>query len=110
MSANVYSLRIFGHGGLSPAGGEVGPVVPAGFIWVVRCIDVVEPTGTRPASLFVFNANLGLLWSVNSPAGDVTGHYQWQGRQVYAEGEKIGFQSGSGTWSVSCSGYQLTLP
>lgn len=110
MASAVYSLRIFAHGGLVAAGGKVGPIVPAGLIYVLRDIDVRETTGAAGADMFVFNQVGGILWlPIQPPAGQLPA-WQWRGRQVYAEGEQVGFQAFAGTWSVAASGYQLTLP
>lgn len=110
MPRTVYSLRIFGHAGLVTTAGKVGPIVPDNLIYVVRDMDVVERTGTRPASFFAYNGNLGILWSVESDSGDITGWHQWHGRQVFEPGEQVGVSVGVGTWSIAISGYQLTLP
>lgn len=109
-SPPVYSLRIFGHGGLVASAGTVGPIVPDSFIYVVRDIDVVEETGVGTPAMVVKNQTLGFLTVFSRPSGDPTGHYQWQGRQVYGPGEQVGFEVFSGTWAIACSGYQLTLP
>lgn len=110
MARDVYSLRIYAAADLLASTGEVGPVVPAGFVYVVRDIDVRENLATAGAYIFVKNPVGGILWihqvdaTVNGSVG------QWRGRQVYAEGEQVGFQVSSGDWAVTCSGYQLTLP
>lgn len=110
MAQPVYSVRLFATGALTSASGTVGPVVPSGLVYVLRDIDVVEITGTASAAMQVYGQTGGILWvyergsTLNSAWGG------WRGRQVYNEGEQIGFSAPSGTWSISASGYQLTLP
>lgn len=110
MSRNVYSLRIFATGGLDVAAGTVGPIVPAGLIYVVRDIDIVDETGAGTDEMVVYGPTGGHVLVLRQGHEIVGFNYAWRGRQVYAEGERVGFQSIAGTWSVSCSGYQLTLP
>jgi hypothetical protein len=110
MSRVVYSLRIFATGGLSPGAGTVGPIVPDGLVYVVRDIDVVELTATNGSILEVKNQTLGPLVYFERTAADGLGLGSWRGRQIYNEGEQVGFLALSGQWSIACSGYQLTLP
>jgi hypothetical protein len=110
MARTVYSLRIYGHASLSSAGGLVGPLVPAGLVYVVRDIDVVEVSGTRPANLQVMNQVGGLLVFMNVTSANPAGNESWRGRQVYGAGERVGLQVLSGSFAIAVSGYQLTLP
>jgi hypothetical protein len=106
----VYSLRIFAHGGLTNAGGTVGPVVPNGLLYVVRDITVQRGSSGASDNLIVFNQVTGVLLNIVVGDLDAGGGFQWQGRQVYNTGEQVGFHAFVGTWAVACSGYQLTLP
>jgi hypothetical protein len=110
MAQPVYSLRLFAHGGITPGGGTIGPVVPAGVVWVVRDIDAFNHTSVAGDSLFVFNQVTGVLVAFSLASSTAPLNYPWRGRQVYAEGEQIGLRSFQGTWSAAISGYQLTLP
>ena len=110
MARAVYSLRIFSHAGLTTTPAPVGPIVPDGLIYVVRDIDVVELADEVGAIMDVINPTLGPLWRVRIVTGDIPGYHSWRGRAVYGEGEQVGFSVSSGTWSITCSGYQLTLP
>lgn len=110
MPPPVYSQRIFATGLLVSSVGRVGPVVPAGEVWILRDIDAVEFTGTRPASVFAYNQVGGLMWSIAAQPSDVAGYFAWRGRQVYNEGEQVGFSVGAGTWAIGASGYLLTAP
>lgn len=110
MAREVYSLRIFASGGLSVAAGQVGPIVPAGFVYVVRDIDALELTGVSGGQLQLISQVGTVVWFAGGLPGPAAGNWSWRGRQVYNEGEQVGFKSGAGTWSMACSGYQLTLP
>jgi len=98
MSRDLYSLRIYAHASQTVTVDIHGPFVPAGFIYVLRDIDMVEISGTRPAEAFVFNAVGGPLWNVLAQSSDIEGNHQWRGRQVYAVGEQVGFQVFSVMW------------
>jgi hypothetical protein len=110
VARDVYSIRILATGGLIPSSGVIGPVVPAGVVWVVRDIDAAAAGSTSPSQLLVIAQTLGILWNVQLPANVNGGYEGWRGRQIYAEGEQVGVQSLAGQWSVAISGYQLTLP
>lgn len=110
MAAYVYSLRIFASGGLSPGAGTVGPIVPAGLVYIVRDIDAFDNSAGSSDNLVVFNQVGGVLVSWIGPSIASIGGYQWRGRQVYNEGEQVAVRSFVGTWTIAISGYQLTLP
>jgi hypothetical protein len=110
MAQRVYSIRIFATGALAPGAGLVGPVVPAGLVYVLRDVDVWNNASSSAVLLQVFNPVGGALWSALDPSQPLHSGWAWRGRQVYAEGERVGFESFNGTWSVMASGYQLTLP
>lgn len=110
MAGTVYSLRIFASGGLSPGAGTVGPVVPAGLVYILRDIDAFCSTAASGDNFVVFSQVGGVLWDLLLPTTPEGTGFQWRGRQVYAAGEQVGFRSFQGTWAVAASGYQLTLP
>lgn len=110
MARDVYSIRIFATASLTASSGKVGPVVPPGLVYVVRDIDAYESSGIANANMVLLGQTGGIIW--NPTRGSSTGviNPQWRGRQVYQDGEQVAFEVGLGTWSISCSGYQLTLP
>lgn len=110
MARDVYSIRIFATGDLEPAAGVVGPIVPAGLVYIVRDIDVFEFSSVANAELLVYSPVLGPIYTPTRSASGVPSDWQWRGRQVYNEGEQVGFLSLLGKWAVMASGYQLTLP
>jgi hypothetical protein len=106
----LYSLRIFATGGLTPAAGIVGPTVPAGLIYVLRDIDVVEISSNASAIVQAYGPTGGVLWVYERAASLNSAYSSWRGRQVFDEGEQVGFSSQVGTWAIAASGYQLTKP
>lgn len=106
----VYSLRIFAHAGLTNSAGTVGPIVPDGLVYVVRDIDCFNDTSSSADNLIVFNQLSGVLCNFQGDVPAGLPCWQWRGRQVYNEGEQVGVHAFVGTWGISISGYQLTLP
>ena len=110
MARDVYSLRIFATGALTSSAGVVGPIVPAGLVYVLRDVDLFETTGAAGTFAQILSPVAGVLALFAGQAEPTTRSYPWRGRQVYAVGERVGFEVVSGTWSITASGYQLTLP
>lgn len=110
MARNVYSIRIFSSGGVAAPAGTVGPTVPSGFVYVVRDLDVVELTGNSGVYMDLMSPTLGPMVRISRADTTSFGHASWRGRQVYGPGEQVGVKATSGLWSVTISGYQLTLP
>lgn len=110
MARDVYSLRIFGDAGLVPAAGTVGPLVPPGLVYVLRDVDVYCDTAAIGDNLILFSPVMGVLYDWTFSSTTTVHDFAWRGRQVYAEGEQVGFRSFHGTWAVTASGYQLTTP
>lgn len=110
MAPPVYSLRIYAAGALTSGVGTVGPVVPAGLIYVLRDIDITRSTTGSTDQMDVFNPLGGVLWNLVPAVLDGGSNAHWRGRQVYIAGEQVAFRVFSGTWAVMASGYQLTTP
>lgn len=110
MSRDVYSLRIFAVGGLVAATGIVGPIVPNGFVYVVRDIDAFETTGGAAGFALLSQVAVPVQFFVSPGGAGAVQNHSWRGRQIYNTGERVGFEAASGSWNISCSGYQLTLP
>lgn len=107
---NVYSLRIFAHASLTSSAGTVGPIVPSGFVYVLRDVDAFENTSSAGAFFDVKNPLGGNLVQFQTGSAPVTQYHAWRGRQVFSEGEQVGFLAVNGQWAIMASGYQLTLP
>ena len=84
--------------------------MPAGFVYVVRDIDALEQTGTAGATMVLVGQTGAFIWLAGGLTGPAVGNWAFRGRQVYAEGEQVAVKSTLGTWAVSVSGYQLSLP
>jgi hypothetical protein len=90
--------------------GTIGPVVPDGLVYVVRDIDVVNETGTTGDELSFIGPVLNQLIVIRQ-GHEMNGFiWSWRGRQIYSVGEQVGVKANVGSWSVTISGYQLTLP
>jgi hypothetical protein len=106
--APVYTIQLY-VGTVVHGSGVVGPVVPAGFVYVLRDVDMQESSGTVGANFSIRNGAGGLLWQKTLVAGDVDASFAWRGRQAYSAGQQIGFRGFSGSWYVAATGYALTV-
>lgn len=106
MPARVYS-RNFVALATSTVGATV--VVPAGGLYIVRDIDVVDASGS--ANSFVFEGSSSqVIWFQTYTPGGPTSSFEWRGRQVIEAGDSFRVFSGGGPWHMTVSGYSLTLP
>lgn len=110
MTRAVYTTRFYG-GLLSNSIINVGPV-PAGVIWVIRDITMLNEQGW-PEPLngggVLDQHNFPLLWTSGAEAEP--GHtYHWDGRQVLFETETLRVIAEDAAWAFRISGYVLTLP
>jgi hypothetical protein len=110
MAQPVYSQRLYAHASQTSADGTLGPVVPAGFVYVLRDVDLFCSSGLVNDVLWIENQVGGILIQCIVTSSPFNTDFAWRGRQVYAPGETVGFQVGTGTWAVAASGYALTLP
>jgi hypothetical protein len=105
--AAVYSTRFIA----SPAP-EFPPTytVPAGFIAVVRCIDLWCPAGYGGSRTLVQMVSPAcIIFEAIFGAGEESAH--WDGRQVLEPGEQLTLNSDvPSPGSALVSGYLLTLP
>ena len=105
MATPVYTKALMRIAG--PAAGTLNVTVPAGKVWVFRCIDVcflVAGTGSLLVGVTGLGPFIQFQWN-NSPF--LEGH--WEGRQAFAAGETITFQ-----WTLAMNagvtGYELSVP
>jgi hypothetical protein len=81
--------------------------VPAGRVWVVRCVDITENAGSA-TSQFAFRGHLDqVIWAQVSGSTGLYGSRQWTGRQVFNAGEHFGLWPVVGKWDVTVSGYDF---
>lgn len=110
--ANVYSVRLWAVLSTTGPGAVLGPVVPAGFTWVVR--DVRATNASQEASIL---GNLVLLVHAGptifaTPQFSTIGglFYEWQGHAIVNAGEQLELVVSEPGWTLDVDGYQLTLP
>ena len=105
--ATVYSNRLIEEKGLS---GPATFVVPAGYIAVIRDLDVYYGNQLFPAYARLIGAANQKLWSVSNSIGSES-YAQWRGRQVFLAGETITVSvDEGGEADVTLSGYLLIAP
>jgi len=92
--------------------GGASYVAPAGYIFIVRDIDVVDNSalGENVFETWILSAATGAnpffdVWK--SPPGGAS--HQWRGRQVGEEGDSLDVFVAAGL-DVRISGYVLSLP
>lgn len=109
--ATLYSSRLF-EIGPSGGGGSESFTVPDGFVWVVTSINATNTSdiGTGLLGFSVQRVGGVVLWNVDNLQAVSGLSYQWEGRAVYNPGEEIQVTWNDGFWSISSSGFQLSLP
>lgn len=103
--ASVYSTRFAAVQGLN---GTLDLVFPAGFIVVLRDLDVYNGSGGVASVFLRGNAGQAIYvhrWEV----GDGASHEQWRGRQVLTPPEGASITC-SLAMDVTLSGYLLSAP
>lgn len=107
--STVYSLQLFA--GNVPVGGGVLATPPAGYVWVLRDIELWIP---NPVSSLLY---IGVEWSPGSivpliafSSGAAGVEHQWMGNTVVPYGQSLYGSAPSSGNGVLVSGYQLTLP
>ena len=112
MTAPVYSKLLMGVFTSLPSE-QFTNKPPPGFIWIVRDIDVYLGAGGSPTAMDVqVNDHSGDPYFVpitlNNPTAPF--HAQWRGRQVIPSDATLIANFVGGPWSLSISGYELSLP
>lgn len=106
MARAVYSTRFLAVAGGADASETY--TVPAGFIAVVRDIDVTL-SGDASALAQVALESPNLVFAYIPASGTASESWQWQGRQVCNEGETLAAVLSTDTFgSIAVSGYLLT--
>ena len=83
-------------------------MVPAGFVAVVRDIDVYFGTSLSVRQVFAYGSASQVFFQ-GSVDANLAGWRQWEGRQVLQAGEALGIL-GTDVFDLTASGYLLTLP
>lgn len=112
--ATLYTVHMLDVPPGSSSGAYLSAAVPASTRWVIR--DILCANASAEAShingVTVYkNSNSTVLYQVKPWDARPGRAYQYDGRAVLEAGDKIGVQLyDSGVWSVTISGFQLTLP
>lgn len=108
----VYSVVLWAY----PPGGALlfaqsGPV-PAGFVWVVRDIDLIyTDIAYSYTDGFEFTADdHSPLWTLPDGGYPANTSVHWRGRQVLEAGDHLNCSGTLQKLSFRVSGYQLSLP
>jgi hypothetical protein len=104
--ANVYSVRFRTLHGF--AGTDTSSIVPAGFVWVLKVVDVYY-SGVPQATVRVLDNSGGTIWSNIFSATTGAQYASYRGGQVLRPGEHLGFSTDY-AMDINASGYQLALP
>lgn len=106
--SNVYSKNLYRVSGQSSSDGTVNVPVEAGFVVVVKHIDVYTGDVGSPVIFFEDHATGGTWWVYQGEA-ITSSNAMWGGMEVFGE---AGFdvRVASGGWDVSVNGYLLALP
>lgn len=107
MSA-VYSRNLYRISGQTSADGTVGVPVPAGFVMVVKHVDVYSGDIGGP-TVFFQELTTGGTWWVAEGGSITTDNERWDGMEVF-ETDGFAIRVVSGTWDISVNGYLLQLP
>jgi hypothetical protein len=109
--ANVYSVKLFE--GPVTTGGSVLYTVPGGFTAVLRTATWSNHTGApyRGLSGFSIFMNSGTyIVDMRDPVPVSFTSYSWDGHLVMSVGDYLTAIALDDGWTVTLSGYQLSLP
>lgn len=96
------------------AGSYLGPVVPDGFLWVIRSMDFYLPGNQGIDYKLGFNVRnhgTGVVWyGREGPQVLAAIPYRWEGHQVVETADSLVVTTYDANWSWRLSGFVLTLP
>jgi hypothetical protein len=101
----VYSTRFIA---VATATGSYTYTVPAGYVAIVKCADVVTTTTSSSGFILQIN-NVTAIWYMDGSEWSAQVHSQWTGHQVVNPGEVLDVYLPSSAY-FCCSGYLLSLP
>jgi len=104
----VYSRNLYRISGQTSADGTVAVPVPAGFVMVVKHVDVYSGDLGGP-TIFFQEVTFGGTWWVRQGPATTGVSATWDGMEVF-ETDGFAVRVDSGTWDVSVNGYLLQLP
>lgn len=107
---DVYST-VLASGIITDTDPPVDTPCPAGFVMVVRDIDITTNTGIFVNEFVVYDTTLGnTIWLAVASPPPLLQWFGFRGRQVFPVGTGFSLQSTQGTWGYRVSGYLLTAP
>jgi hypothetical protein len=83
--------------------------VPAGFVYVIRDLDVFLTAGISDATGYLKGSSGQAIFYFTQTALN-SGYHSWRGRQVFEAGESFSFDPGGDAMDFTLSGYKLTAP
>lgn len=109
--ANVYSKKLWSDPFTSTTS-VLGPTVPAGVVWDVREIDVMNfKDGWQALGFFgLASGTTGYIWYVGGGRARAQQSYGWRGRSILNPGEQLQWGAHDTQWALNVTGYELTLP
>lgn len=112
MAQQVYSKRLWSILNATTIGATLGPIVPAGFVWVVRDIRAInlqqDGTVLFEFQVLVHNGPIIFATPLYSTIGGLM--YSWEGRAVVNAGEQLELSIATSGWDVVVDGYELSTP
>jgi len=102
----VYSHRFVAANNIPPVADFT---CPAGYVAVLRWVNVYKASEPSGGLLNISIKAVVVMMQINVQANDgLSQAYEF--RQVFNAGETLEFFAGVGNWSVTASGYLLSLP
>lgn len=113
MARTLYTKLLWAQpGSTSGSGLVIGPVVPTGYVWVVRDVVAIAPgLYSDSAGAFLLSDGDGVpIFYADSLFSRGQSSYHWDGHQLVPEANWLQKSSDLAGWSWRVTGYQLTLP
>lgn len=111
--ANVYSTLLVSAKNLGQGTPFLPPIVPAGFVWVIRSISAANMSArsTFVGGIIITDSfDNNEIWGTPLDTSISSKVYTAELRQVVPSGRELLARTFSPGWDVRISGFQLTLP
>lgn len=110
--ANVYSQVLVSVHNVAIGSPVLPPVVPTGYIWVIR--DIVAWNGTAVPGwtngFWIADSDAVPIWATPNLICQTQRMYHTELRQVLATGHELIAHTLTANWNLRISGYALTTP
>lgn len=109
--ARLYSEKLWSEPTM-PGGAYTSPVVPAGFVWIVREVEVFGQgdLNWRTAGFTLTSIDGAPIFAISYPFAEIDRFYHLTTRQVLDAGDQLVMVTGEYGWSWRISGYALSTP